>query len=88
MKCKVCGHEFELKKENKYIVDEYCSAVIGCDKIVHHECFDCPDCGCQNPVNTRVENTPQLDVKLSTESMGLDEFSEMMKTQKLYCENT
>lgn len=88
MKCKVCGHEFELKKEDKYIANEYQSAVIGCDKIVHHECFDCPACGCQNTVNTRIENIPQVEVKLSTECINADEFNEMLKTQKIYCKNT
>lgn len=51
--CKICGKQFDLIKENKYIVQEnngLNSAVNGRKKF---ECFDCPTCGCQNIVNLR-----------------------------------
>lgn len=48
MKCKVCGYNFELKKENKYIVSERVFPFFD-----YHEAFDCPKCGCQNIVNRR-----------------------------------
>lgn len=50
MKCKVCGKEFELLKENKKFVMEN-----GLEKIFSgsniKEAFDCTHCGCQNIVN-------------------------------------
>lgn len=51
--CKVCGKEFELIKDNKYIVQEnkgLNGIVTGIKKF---ECFDCPYCGCQNIMNIR-----------------------------------
>jgi predicted RNA-binding Zn-ribbon protein involved in translation (DUF1610 family) len=51
--CKVCGNQFDLIKENKYVVQEnngLNGAVNGRKK---YECFDCPTCGCQNIVNIR-----------------------------------
>lgn len=51
--CKVCGKQFDLKKENKYIVREnkgINGIVSGTKKF---ECFDCPNCGCQNILNIR-----------------------------------
>lgn len=47
-KCKVCGKEFLLKKENKYFVNSknYLFNVISIC-----EAFDCEYCGCQNIVN-------------------------------------
>lgn len=52
--CKVCGKQFDLVKENKYIVREkdkgLNSAFNGTKKF---ECFDCPHCGCQNVLNVR-----------------------------------
>lgn len=54
MKCKICEKEFELKKENKYIVTEKIAAFGTLAKLPKtFEAFDCPYCGCQNIVNTR-----------------------------------
>lgn len=47
-KCKICGKEFELKKENKYIADTINFLI---NKSCNSEAFDCPFCGCQNIVN-------------------------------------
>lgn len=47
-KCKVCGKEFELKKENKYIATTT-NFLINNSSL--SEAFDCPFCGCQNIVN-------------------------------------
>lgn len=89
MKCKVCGHEFELKKENKYIVKSHDFGIMSGETINLHECFDCPICGCQNPVNLRAENVVK-GTKCSNTGEGMDttEFAKMIKAQKLYCENT
>lgn len=51
--CKVCGKQFDLIKENKYIVQEnkgINGITTGTKKF---ECFDCPRCGCQNVLNVR-----------------------------------
>lgn len=53
LKCKVCGKEFELKKENMYLTD-WINPITRI--VVLHECFDCPVCGCQNMVNSREPN--------------------------------
>lgn len=55
--CKVCGAGFEPKKENKYLVHK-----AGLSQILEgqkcFECFDCPECGCQNIVNIREGGAP------------------------------
>ena len=51
--CKVCKKEFELKKEDKYIVAEDKGVVNIMNGVKYYECFDCPECGCQNIVNIR-----------------------------------
>lgn len=51
--CKSCGKQFDLVKENKYIVQEnkgLNGIATGTKKF---ECFDCPHCGCQNILNIR-----------------------------------
>lgn len=55
MKCIVCGHEFELNKENKYVAEKVEYNLIGGNTLKFIECFDCPKCGCQNIANNRVE---------------------------------
>ena len=54
MRCKICGKRFKLQKENKY---EVVIKPIGFDAISQRdknfECFDCPNCGCQNVVNVK-----------------------------------
>ena len=51
MKCKICGKEFQLKKENKYLVQNV--SIGGILNRNYYEAFDCPYCGCQNIVNER-----------------------------------
>lgn len=54
MKCKVCGKRFKLKKENKYEVSEPVVGLFTMGESKITECFDCPKCGCQNVLNTRI----------------------------------
>ena len=57
--CKVCGHEFELKKENRYLSADN-NLIFG--SLTLHECFDCPMCGCQNVVGCREQSyIPDFD---------------------------
>lgn len=44
MKCNVCNHEFEPKKESRYVAIER-GAMFSPNK--YFDCFDCPVCGCQ-----------------------------------------
>lgn len=57
MKCKVCGKMFKLLKENRYTATENITEGIFASlqnrTITTYECFDCPNCGCQNQVNKR-----------------------------------
>lgn len=54
--CKVCGKQFELKKDNKYVVAENKGLSSIANGYKYFECFDCPECGCQNIVNIREGN--------------------------------
>lgn len=57
MKCKICNKEFELLKENRYMVtNENLKEIskIGLSSVF--EAFDCPYCGCQNIVGNRYMN--------------------------------
>jgi hypothetical protein len=56
--CKVCGHEFELKKENRYL-STWQNPIFG--SFTLHECFDCPICGCQNIVSQREPSYTDID---------------------------
>lgn len=51
--CKVCGKQFDLKKENKYTVQENKEINGIASGTKKFECFDCPNCGCQNVLNIR-----------------------------------
>lgn len=51
--CKVCGKQFDLIKENKYIVQKNKGINSIANRIKKFECFDCPHCGCQNVLNIR-----------------------------------
>lgn len=55
IKCSVCGTRFMADSAKKYLVTEPGSVSLfsRTDPAVR-ECFDCPQCGCQNRVNTRV----------------------------------
>lgn len=57
-KCKVCGVEFALKKENHYLCKGNVSVsdAFNGKKAIVFEAFDCPICGCQNVVNERYVN--------------------------------
>ena len=67
MKCKICGKEFELKKENKYLATEKIAAFGTLSKIPKtFEAFDCPHCGCQNIVNIREKEVIEIEVEGSS----------------------
>lgn len=62
MKCKICGVDLILTKDNHYTAfverDGFSSPfVIGAHrpdrKLVLYDCFDCPACGCQNIIQER-----------------------------------
>lgn len=60
--CNVCNKEFELKEENKYIVNvEPKPFIISGLK----EAFDCPYCGCQNVVNSYNQKYDNNNKKVS-----------------------
>lgn len=52
MKCKVCGAEILLKKENRYTA---CKSSDLSSFFVqkYFDAFDCPACGCQNIIDQR-----------------------------------
>lgn len=58
-KCTVCGAEFALVHERHYIVRDDCAvglavALGNTNEPAMYDAFDCPECGCQNRVNTRM----------------------------------
>jgi DNA-directed RNA polymerase subunit RPC12/RpoP len=53
MKCKVCGTEFEPKKEDKYIVKVTKRTGMVTADIETYDAFDCPKCGCQQLAGLR-----------------------------------
>ena len=53
IKCKVCSHRFTPDKADRYIATEK-SISLFCSERKDYECFDCPMCGCQNPVNVHM----------------------------------
>lgn len=56
-KCKVCGKEFELQKEEHYITRDVTrvglTVIIGGSEEELYDTFDCPHCGCQNVMQGR-----------------------------------
>ena len=61
MNCKICNKEFELLKENRYMVTngnlkEISKNGLSCV----FEAFDCPYCGCQNIVGNRYINIDRI----------------------------
>lgn len=74
-KCEVCGHRFKLKKENAYLVKKAATiAPAFSGGTETQECFDCPQCGCQQVLNERLKQvgfsckhtpTPMLVEELS-----------------------
>lgn len=58
-KCKVCGKEFELQKENHYVsisrTPTGLAALISSETAMY-DAFDCTHCGCQNRVSERYVN--------------------------------
>jgi DNA-directed RNA polymerase subunit RPC12/RpoP len=60
MKCKICGKEFVLFRDNKKIV---LSSNNIFNQNMLYEAFDCPHCGCQNIVNQYREEEKTLEAK-------------------------
>ena len=59
MKCKVCGTEFKLEKSKRYTA--LSNGILG--GTTEHDCFNCPECGCQNMVGTRLPEKKSIDVE-------------------------
>ena len=62
IKCKVCGTRFAGSKDALYLATEktaVLSALTAPAKAF--ECFDCPQCGCQNAVNIRMAPMVEAD---------------------------
>ena len=66
--CNICKEKFEPRKENKYVVSrtnfitkaaEYCDA------------FDCPFCGCQTVVGSRLKRVGCKEESDSEEIMSV-----------------
>lgn len=61
MKCKICKKEFELLKENKYMVTNKSLREISKDGLsIVFDAFDYPYCGCQNIVSDRYVNVDRI----------------------------
>lgn len=53
LKCKVCKNKFKPKRKRMYIAKDVTSIVFS--SVFLRECHDCPRCGCQNVLNTRLD---------------------------------
>lgn len=56
--CKVCGREFPLMIEERYIARDpqrigVLANLANTDKAIEYDAFDCPHCGCQNVMQVR-----------------------------------
>lgn len=60
MKCKICNKEFELLKENRYMVTNKNLKEITFGLSSVFDAFDCPYCGCQNIVSDRYVNVDRI----------------------------
>lgn len=55
IKCKVCETRFSPEKEALYLATEKTGVLTALTTPAKaFECFDCPQCGCQNAVNIRM----------------------------------
>ena len=55
IKCKVCKTRFSGSKETLYLATENPALLTALTTAAKaFECFDCPQCGCQNAVNIRM----------------------------------
>jgi len=55
IKYKVCGTRFAGSKEALYLATEKTAVITALTTPAKaFECFDCPQCGCQNAVNIRI----------------------------------
>ena len=70
--CKVCGSEFPPKKEGKYIVQKSGLNTL-MEGVKSYECFDCPECGCQNIVNIREGGVPDDECDSDKMEQGSDD---------------
>lgn len=65
LRCKVCGARFNISKEDRYIAQERLTGFESITKAPKDfECFDCPECGCQNIVSIRI---PEKEAETETE---------------------
>jgi hypothetical protein len=54
----VCGVEFKLEKSKRYTA--LGNTILG---KTEYDCFNCPECGCQNIVGTRFPNKKSISVE-------------------------
>ena len=60
MKCNVCGLEFTPKKEDRYVATKTECRLIGGIATTMHDCFDCPECGCQIVAQERLDRIENI----------------------------
>lgn len=60
MKCKVCGTDVNLKKDNRYVAKEI-NILTGKESL--WDCFDCPKCVCQVIASKRLEKVERSDAE-------------------------
>ena len=60
MKCKVCGADVDLKKENRYVVKET-NILTGRELLL--DCFYCTTCGCQVLASKRSAKVERSDAE-------------------------
>ena len=62
IKCKVCGTRFTGSKDTLYLATEKAAVLSALTTPAKaFECFDCPQCGCQNAVNIRMAAIMETD---------------------------
>ena len=68
IECKVCGHRFIPRKENKYVVKDRMvtggvqSALSGqYSEAKQYDAFDCEVCGCQMIVKERLKQVDEVN---------------------------
>lgn len=61
MKCISCGKRFKPKKENRYEVKEPVIGLFATKTFKIMDAFDCPKCGCQSILSTRLPKTKPIN---------------------------
>ncbi len=53
--CKFCGNKFQLLKRKRYTAIGNQGVASALNGITYYDCFDCPECGCQNSIHIRFQ---------------------------------